>query len=323
MKRSYFFLSFLSIVVLGALAAWLFTAGSAEPHKEKPLTLAMTASVQLPELITIFGKDYPVNDVNFYERLDRELTIFTYQHGSTLLNIKRANRYFPVIEPILKEQGIPDDFKYLAVIESSLDPIAVSPAKAAGMWQFLESTGKMYGLEVAGEVDERYHIEKATVAACRYLKSAYKLYGDWLLVAASYNAGTGRISDELKKQQGKTFFDLYLNEETTRYIYRLMAIKEVFKQPSRYGFVIKPNHLYPPIVFNEAVVDKTISDLALFAKEKGYSYAQLKQYNPWLRNRALTVKEGGKYTIYLPDKKSLSRNANSKITVHEARWVEE
>ena len=326
MKRIYFFSSFLVVFVLGALTVSLLTANSTVDTfapKERPLTLAMTAAVQLPESVNLFGADYPVDDVDFYERLDRELTIFTYQHGSTLLSIKRANRYFPVIEPILKAQGIPDDFKYLAVIESSLDPLAISPAKAVGIWQFMETTGKQYGLEVSTEVDERYHLEKATVAACRYLKSAYKQYGDWLLVAASYNAGMGRISDELGKQQGKTFFDLYLNGETTRYIYRIMAIKEVFRQPYRYGFVVKANHLYPPVAVNNMDVDKTIPDLAVYAKELGYTYAQIKQYNPWLRSRALTVKESKTYSVSLPEKKSLYRTPNSKIKVHEQKWVEE
>ena len=326
MKRIYFFFYFLLVFILGISTVGLLTAyntDTKETHKKTPLTLSMTAAIELPESITLFGQNYPVDDVSFYERLDRELTIFTYQHGSTLLNIKRANRYFPIIEPILKAQGIPDDFKYLAVIESSLDMNAISPAKAAGIWQFMEATGKQYGLEVSTDVDERYHVEKATVAACRYLKSAYNLYGDWLLAAASYNAGKGRISDELTKQKGKTFFDLHLFEETTRYIYRIMAIKEVFRQPYRYGFVLKPNHLYPPVAVNDIMVDKTIPDLALYAKEKGYSYAQLKRFNPWLRSRSLTVKEGKKYTIHLPDKKSLYRKPNSKVKVHEQQWVEE
>ena len=325
MKRIYFFFSFLLVFILGALTVGVLVGYNTVemPPKERSLTLAMTASIQLPASVDLFGKTYPVDDVDFYERLDRELTIFTYQHGSTLLNIKRANRYFPIIEPILKANGIPDDFKYLAVIESSLDPKAVSPAKAAGMWQFLESTGKQFGLEVAGDVDERYHVEKSTAAACRYLKSAYATYGDWVLAAASYNAGMGRISDELVKQKGKTFFDLYLVEETTRYIYRLMAIKEVFRQPYRYGFVIKPGHLYPPVDMVNVEVKASIPDLAAFAKEKGVSYARLKQNNLWLRNRSLTVKEGAKYTISLPGAESILRNPNTKVKVHEKAWVTE
>jgi len=325
MKRIYFFFSFLLVFVLGALTVGVLAGyNTAEvPPKEQPLTLAMTASVQLPASVDLFGKNYPVDDVEFYERLDRELTIFTYQHGSTLLNIKRANRYFPIIEPILEAQGIPDDFKYLAVIESSLDPKAISPAKAAGMWQFLESTAKQFGLEVTADVDERYHVEKSTIAACRYLKRAYGIYGDWILAAASYNAGMGRISDELARQKGETFFDLYLVEETTRYIYRLMAMKEVFRQPYHYGFVIKPNHLYPPVDMVDVEVNKSIPDLAVFAKDKGVSYARLKQNNLWLRSRSLMVKEGKKYTISLPDAKSLLRKPDTKVKVHEKSWVTE
>lgn len=283
----------------------------------------MTTSVQLPETVVLFGEKIPVTDIEIYERFDRELTSWTYQHGNTLLSIKRANRYFPLIEPILKSEGIPDDFKYLAVVESFLDKKVVSPAKAAGLWQFLDTTGRQYGLEITAQVDERYDVEKATYAACRYLKNAYAKYGNWLLAAASYNAGQARISTELDKQIGESFFDLWLNEETTRYIYRIMTVKEIFEHPYEYGFVIKPNHLYPPIAYKEIEVTETIPDLAAFAKEQGYTYAQLKQGNTWLRGRSLTVAKDKSYRIRLPEKKSLHRTPESKIKVHDRRWVVE
>ena len=326
MKHFRFYLLTLLLCAAAGVGLWLFTAGNrvagGAELKEKPLTLAMTASIRLPESLRLFDRTIAINDMEIYERLDRELTIFTYQHGSTMLSIKRANRYFPMIERILKEQGVPDDFKYLAVVESALDYKAVSPAKAAGMWQFMESTGKMYGLEISAQVDERLDVGKATLAACKYLKNAYREYDDWMLAAASYNAGKGRITGELEKQKGDVFFDLWLNEETTRYLYRIMAIKEVFEHPYRYGFVIKPEHLYPVIDYKELEITTSIPDLASFAKEKGYTYAELKRANPWLRDRSLTVKDKY-YTILLPDKKSLHRTPHSKIKVHDPRWVEE
>ena len=323
----YFYLYLFSLLLCAAVggALWLFTAGNRTAGeaglKEKPLTLAMTASIRVPESVRLFDRTIPINDVEIYERLDRELTTFTYQHGTTLLCIKRANRYFPIIEPILKEEGVPDDFKYLAVVESMLDYKIVSPAKAAGIWQFMESAGKLYGLEISAQVDERFNVEKATRAACKYLKDAYAEYGDWMLAAASYNAGRVRITDELSKQKGANFFDLWLNEETTRYLYRIMAIKEVFEHPYRYGFVIMPEHLYPVIDYTKVEVTASIPDLAAFAKEKDCTYAELKRANPWLRDRSLTVKDKS-YTILLPEKSSLHRTPHSDIKVHDRRWVE-
>lgn len=321
MKQSWKFFFLINIgCVFFLVVIFSFHVGE---HKQKPLTLAMTSSIQLPESVTLFEETIPITDVEIYERLDRELTSFTYQHGNTMLSIKRANRYFPIIEPILKSQGIPVDFKYLAVVESMLDEKAFSPAKAAGIWQFLDATGRQYGLEITSQVDERYHVEKATVAACRYLKKAYERYGNWFLVAAAYNAGPNRISTELEKQKGKTFFDLWLNEETTRYIYRIMAIKEIFEQPYRYGFVLRSEHLYPPMTYKEITITETIPDLAQFAKDHGYSYAQLKRSNIWLRDRKLTVVDGKRYQIRFPEKKMLYRTPWTKVIVYDKRWVED
>ena len=321
MKQNWKFFFLISILSTFSLVAILsFHVGE---HKEKPLTLAMMTSIQLPESVTLFDTVIPITDVEIYERLDRELTSFTYQHGNTLLSIKRANRYFPIIEPILKSQGIPVDFKYLAVVESMLDEKAFSSAKAAGIWQFLDVTGRQYGLEITSQVDERYHVKKATIAACRYLKDAYKKYGDWILVAAAYNAGQNRISTELEKQKGKVFFDLWLNEETTRYIYRIMAIKEIFEQPYHYGFVLRSEHLYPPMRYKEITVTKTIPDLAQFAREQGYTYAQLKRSNIWLRDRKLTVVDGKEYQIRFPEKEMLYRVPSTKVMIYDKRWVED
>ena len=255
-----------------------------------------------------------------HEGFDRELSSFTYFHSTTMLLIKRANRYFPVIEPILKANGIPDDFKYLAVIESHLDPRVSSPARAVGMWQFLEGTGKQYGLTVTPTVDERCHVAKATEAACKYLKAAYDKYGDWANVAASYNAGMGRISGELTKQEADSTFDLWLVEETSRYMFRLLAAKAVISNPQQYGFLLKREHLYPSIPYTEVKVTTGITNLAQFAKSKGITYAQLKDANPWLRDISLMNKSGRTYILKIPTQAGMHYDPH-KTVPYNKHWV--
>ena len=245
---------------------------------------------------------------------------FTYMHSSTMQMIKRANRYFPVIEPLLKANGIPDDFKYLMVIESNLNPIARSPAGAAGLWQFMPVTAREFGLEVNDNVDERYHIEKATAAACRYFKQAYAKYGDWMAVSASYNAGQGRISSQLDKQLADHAMDLWLTEETSRYMFRLLAVKEVFGNPQRFGFLLKREHLYPGIPYKEVAVDTEISDLSNFAQKQGITYAQLRDANPWLRGSSLKNKTGKKYVLHIPTQEGMNYDPR-KTVPHEHKWV--
>src|SRR5690606_35298250 len=252
---------------------------SKKTESQKSLVLSMTASVEVPESMYFAGEKIAFDRYDLRERMDRELNSFTYFHSTTLLLFKRANRIFPVIEPILKKQGLPDDLKYLAVIESSLDPRAVSPARAAGLWQFLQSTGKQYGLEVTSEVDERYHVEKATVAASRYLLDAYRKFGSWSAATMAYNGGQARISNELAAQGADEALDLWLVEETTRYYFRILAIKLVFEHPQQYGFIIKPEHLYKPMTFKKVEVTTSIPNLATFAREQGITYAQLKDFN--------------------------------------------
>jgi hypothetical protein len=253
--------------------------------------------------------------------MDRELNNFAYFHSTTLLLFKRANRIFPIIEPILKQQGVPDDLKYLAVIESSLDPRAVSPARAAGLWQFLQSTGKQYGLEVSAEVDERYHIEKSTKAACTYLKNAYRKYGSWSGAALSYNGGQARITNELRDQRVDEALDLWLVEETTRYYYRMLSIKQIFEHPQQYGFILKPADLYKPMEFKEVTVSSSIPDLVAFAKQYNITYAQLKDFNSWLRSDKLSNTSGKTYTILIPTKESLYYKKGDQPKVHHAAWV--
>lgn len=285
--------------------------------------LSLTSAVTLPEKVTFADEIVELDRYDIHERYDRELNSFTYFHSSTLMLIKKANRYFPIIEPILKENGIPDDFKYLAVIESMLNPRAVSPAKAAGLWQFMPATGKQYGLEVGNEVDERFSIQKSTVAACKYLKSAYRTYGSWSAVALSYNAGMGRISGELQKQDVEDSLDLWLVEETSRYYFRMLAIKAIFENPSTYGFILTEDQLYKPMQFTEVKVSESIPDLSQFAKKHGVTYAQIKDFNSWLRDRKLTIspKNPKTYTILVPNKESLYYKKGESIKVHNPNWI--
>jgi hypothetical protein len=200
-------------------------------------------ALPFPKELNFADEAVPVNKSYVRESYDREILVNTYWQSQTLLLIKRANRYFPVIEPILKEQGVPDDFKYLALIESGLMPRIVSPAGAAGIWQFMQSAAKEYGLEVNKEVDERYHLEKSTVAACRYLKKSYEKYGSWSIAAASYNAGPAGINTQLGKQKTNNNYDLLLGEETVRYVFRILAIKKIMEDPKSFGFYLKPDDL--------------------------------------------------------------------------------
>ena len=281
--------------------------------KQQIEVLAFNASIQVPEYVEFCGKKINLDRYDMHERYDREINSFTYLHSTTMLLIKRANRYFPIIEPILKKYNIPDDFKYLAVIESNLSPRAISVAKAAGLWQFMADTGRRFGLEVSDQIDERYHIEKSTEAACKYLNEAYSRYRDWATVAASYNAGMGKISSELDKQIEDNSFNLLLVEETSRYVFRIMAVKEIFKNQSKYGFILKKEDLYPVIRTKKVQVSDNIPDLAEFAKENNISYFQLKDFNVWLRERSLTInpKNPKTYTIDIPVVEDLYYSKNN------------
>lgn len=287
--------------------------------EQRPVVASTTMSPEIPAAVPFCGKLVDITRYDMRESYDRELSSFTYFHSTTMLLIKRANRYFPVIEPILKANGIPDDFKYLAVIESSLDPRVKSPARAVGMWQLLEGTAKEFGLTITPTVDERCDVAKSTEAACRYLNSAYKKYGDWAAVAAAYNGGMGRISGELTKQDAESSFDLWLVEETTRYVYRIMAIKQIFENPAKYGFVMRARDLYKPIVCDEVKVSADIQSLADFAKEHGVTYADLKRFNPWLRDRKLAT-QGRTYTILVPKRTDMFYD-KPNTWVHNPAWV--
>lgn len=272
---------------------------------------------------TIFGQNYDFSRYDLHERYERELTNICYTHNSSLQTLKRANRYFPILEPILREEGIPTDFLYLCCIESSLNVRAKSPAGACGLWQFMPETGRQYGLIVNDEVDERYNIEKSTHAACRYFKDAYQRFGDWMAVAAAYNGGMGGLRSKMNAQQESRPMDLLLVEETSRYMFRIMAFKELFSDPYRYGFVLYSDQLYRPIRTTTVTVSSSIPDLTAFAKKHGISYFQLKEFNPWLRSDKLTFKKGmpSSFKVAIPVADDLYYGANHPFAVYDKNWI--
>lgn len=320
MKKKIIILPSLAILAVSALFFLSSNDTNNNVTSRKPYVMTLTSSIPIPQSVDFAGENIDLTRYDYREKYDREINSFTYFHSTVLLMLKRANRYFPIIEPILRKNNIPDDFKYLAVIESNLDPRIVSPAKAAGLWQFLASTGKECGLTVTNEVDQRYDPEKATQAACIYLKKAYDKYGSWSTVALSYNGGQGRISSELDKQQADEGLDLWLVEETTRYYFRMLAIKQIFENPSKFGFILTADQFYKPLAYNTVGVDASIPDLAIFAQEQGITYAQLKDFNSWLRDRKLTIANGEYYLIKIPDLKKMSY-ANGEVKVHNRSWL--
>lgn len=255
-------------------------------------------SLPIPESVTFAGQKISLKEFDVRERFDRELLTNVYWQSQTILLLKRANRFFPTIERILKEQGMPDDLKYVALIESGLMNVN-SPVGASGFWQFMDKTGKQYGLTINTEVDERYHLEKATYAACKYFKESYAVFNDWGLVAASYNMGIEGLRRQLKNQSGSSYYDLFLNTETSRYVFRILAMKEIAEKPQQYGFYIAKNHLYDPIPTMNLSVNYSIPDMAAWAIQFKTNYKTVKLLNPWLRSNTLTLKEGENVEITL------------------------
>lgn len=256
-------------------------------------------SFELPDTLYFAGERVPLENFDTRESLDRELNSNAYFHSSTLLLIKRSHRYFPVIEPILEEYGIPGDFKYLAVAESNLSN-AISPVGATGFWQFMNATAREYGLEINKEIDERYHLEKSTAAACRYFLKSYERYGNWTMVAASFNRGANGVDRQVEIQNQDNYYDLLLPEETSRYLFRILAFKTIFSDPGKYGFDVPEEHMYPPLEYNVVNVDTAVSSFARFAKEFGTNYKILKALNPWLRQAYLNNRSGKSYEIKVP-----------------------
>ena len=279
-----------------------------EVHKE-PINNQKQLPFQLPDLpksLNFAGKEIYLEDADIQERLDREVLINVYLQSATSQIIKRAHRWFPIIENILKKENIPDDFKYLAVIESALVEQAVSPVGAQGFWQFMPFTAKEYQLEISPEVDERLDIEKSTHAACKYLKQANLQFNDWLLAAASYNRGIGGVNADLHWQKATNYFDMEQNHETGRYVYRLLALKIILENQLAYGFSIPDSQKYTTIQTKKHVISSSILNLSDWAIGKGYNYKILKKLNPWLLKTHLTIKNK-KYTLLLPDSKEKLR----------------
>ena len=266
-------------------------------------------SGQLPQIIkavdlnrpfSFAGEALPMENSDVLERLDHELLRNSYYHSHTILAIKRARRFFPIIESILAEEGVPDDMKFLAVAESNLAN-AVSPAGAKGVWQFMKGTGQDYKMEINSQVDERYHLEKATRAACKYLKSKKEKFGSWTLAAAAYNMGSSRLTKEMNLQRMSNFYDLNLNQETSKYVFRIVALKEILSRPQDFGFYIDEEEKYAPLKdYILLEVDGAIENIGDFAKKHNTSYRAIKQYNPWLVSSALTNKNRKKYILKIP-----------------------
>lgn len=266
---------------------------------EIPVVEQDVSGVKMPDMLEFAGEEVPLDIPDVRERLDREMLVNAYWHSNTILTMKLANKYFPEIEKVLEENGIPDDFKYLAVAESGLRNL-VSPARATGFWQILKGTAQEYGLTVNNQIDERYDYVKSTEAACKYLSEAYEKFGSWTLAAASYNMGMGGVSQRLKEQQVENYYDLYLNTETSRYVFRILALKHLFINPETYGFNLSEEQLYYPNSFYEKVEMKSISDLAAYAKENETNYKTLKLLNPALRSSSLMLASGDTFVMRLP-----------------------
>lgn len=293
MKTNKILVSVLAIGVLSGVLVY----GISGTEKEK--LLHEGSAMYFPTEVDFAGEKTPLQISDVRERLDRELLINANLDATTALIIKRANRVFPIIEPILAKYGVPDDFKYLAVIESGLVN-AVSSAGARGVWQFMPETAKEKGMEVNDIVDERYHLEKSTEAACRYLLAAKEKFGSWTLAAASYNGGMNGITKRIEEQKVTNYYDLGLTEETSRYVFRILALKEIMRQPAKYGFNIYPSDLYTQIPTKKVAVDSSITDLTGFAIAQGINYKILKIHNPWLRDKKLVNPTKKRYEIEIP-----------------------
>ena len=278
----------------------------------------------VPDKVSVCGRSVDLDIADYAERYDRELTSLIYTHGNTLLTIKRANKYFPQIEPILKKNGIHSDLLYLACVESTLNPRALSPAKAAGIWQFIPSTAKEYGLEVNDEVDERYNIDKSTEAACRFFKKALAKFGhDWMAVFEAYNGGMTRVASQLESQLTDDALELYLAEETQRYPFRIMAMKTIMENPAAFGYQLTADQLYQPRSVDIIEVSTPVESWAEWARKHGVSYRDLREENPWIRAPKLTNKSGKTYKVRVPRKESLKRSTRGALKVYDSKWVKQ
>lgn len=295
---------FFSVIIL-CWICFLFTGSTdSETEKDKEYisdfrTNYAVYAVDIPDELDFAGEKIPLTNFDVYESVDREFLVNVYWQSQTLLFIKRANKYFPVIEKILKENNIPDDFKYLALAESGLTN-TISPSGATGFWQFMKPAATEYGLEINSDIDERYNLEKSTEAACKYFNESYKKYNNWSLVAASYNMGMGGLDKQLNSQKESDYHELLLNSETARYLYRIVAIKTILSDPGSYGFHYREKDLYHYIPVDVIKIDTTIHNLVDFAKSQNINYKVLKIFNPWLRQNILPNDSNKEYLLHIP-----------------------
>ena len=293
-------LSWLGLLSLSALVIFSVQDAPSDDNLEKKIINDYNVyALNVPENLNFAGEPMPLNDPDVLERMVRELLVNTYWQSNGLLLLKRANKYFPILEPLLKKYGLPDDFKYLAVAESALID-ETSSAGAAGMWHFMKATGKEYGLEINRNVDERYNIEKSTKVAAEYLKKSKERLGSWTLAAAAYNAGNYGVAKRLETQKVTSYYDVLLPDETERYVFRIIALKEVLSNPKAYGFIFDENDLYTLPKTRIVKVDTVITNIANFAKHFGINYKELKLHNPWLRENKLNNKSRKMYEIKIP-----------------------
>ena len=275
------------------------TTETATKVEQQSSQILRVEALDIPNVMTFAGERVPLQDTDVRERLDREIHVNTYWHSNMLLMIKKANRFFSEIEPLLKKYNLPDDFKYLAVAESGLDNVT-SHAGASGFWHFMKATGKEYGLEINNYVDERYNLELATKVAAQYLINSKELFGSWTNAAAAYNAGNAGITKQMKRQDATDYYSLLLNSETGRYVFRILAFKEILSNPEKYGFYVDQQDLYQAIPTKTIIINTPVEDFAKFAKQQGINYKILKIHNPWLRDTYLKNASGKAYSIKIP-----------------------
>ncbi|MBN1253056.1 MAG: lytic transglycosylase domain-containing protein [Bacteroidales bacterium] len=310
--KNFFYVIASLVIILVVFNLFSYSKSRFENEKTKVDTIMQIVDIQsfqFPEKLDFAGEKVPLENFDIRESLDKEILKVAYWHSEMILYLKRANRIFPVIEPILKKNGVPDDFKYLMVTESGLVNV-VSPAKAEGYWQFMDKTAKEFGLEVNKEVDERYHLKKSTEAACKYLKKRKQKFGSWTMAAASYNAGENGMNNYVEYQEVNSYYDLAMFSETGRYVFRTLAIKLIMQNPKEYGFILKKEDLYPKIATYEIEIDTAITDMIAFSKKHDINYKLLKMFNPWLRSHELTNKAKKKYIIDIPEKGARSKKYN-------------
>lgn len=304
-KKVYFIITLLAVLITVSTVIVVYKISSLQNRTPQEIIVHLNNEHRvfvpsIPSELEFCNEKVPLGDFDVKERMERELLVNVHWSSATILSLKRANRWFSIIEPILKENGIPNDFKYLAVIESGLTNV-ISPAGAAGFWQLMPNVAREYGLEVNDKVDERFNLEKATRAACRYLKEAHSKYGNWTLAAASYNFGMNGIDKQIGRQKSRNYYNLFLVEETNRFVFRILAIKEIFSDPWKYGFALTEEELYKPIKTKKIIVKKEIKDLSSFAVEQGINYKILKIFNPWLRDNTLPNPSNKTYYIEIPE----------------------